>query len=118
MLKGGNEIGALVFDVGSHSFRMGYAQDDVPRADVPTAMGVSNDVAANVEPETKSGNRVNKSAVKYFIDMPSLCTAGKGTTRDDYHVCPTRFGFHYHSPVNKTCVCVRFSFQAKKLCIA
>lgn len=40
MLYGGDEIGALVFDPGHHSLRVGYAQEDTPKADIPAVIGV------------------------------------------------------------------------------
>lgn len=40
MLYGGDEIGALVFDPGHHSLRVGYAQEDTPKADIPAVVGV------------------------------------------------------------------------------
>ncbi|KAJ8416606.1 hypothetical protein AAFF_G00324840 [Aldrovandia affinis] len=37
---GGDEVGALVFDIGSFSTRAGYAGEDCPKADFPTSLGV------------------------------------------------------------------------------
>ena len=37
---GGDEVGALVFDIGSHSVRAGYAGEDCPKADFPTCIGI------------------------------------------------------------------------------
>ena len=37
---GGDEVGALVFDIGSHSVRAGYAGEDCPKADFPTYIGI------------------------------------------------------------------------------
>lgn len=52
MLYGGDEIGALVFDPGHHSLRVGYAQEDTPKADIPAVVGVGP--ATHVpEPEEK-----------------------------------------------------------------
>lgn len=36
----GDDIGALVFDVGSNSTRAGYAGEDTPRLDIPSFVGV------------------------------------------------------------------------------
>lgn len=47
MLYGGDEIGALVFDPGHHSLRVGYAQEDAPKAEIPAWVGVApGDTAA------------------------------------------------------------------------
>uniref|UniRef100_S4RN62 Actin-like 6A n=1 Tax=Petromyzon marinus TaxID=7757 RepID=S4RN62_PETMA len=37
---GGDEVGALVFDLGSYSVRTGFAGEDCPKADFPTALGM------------------------------------------------------------------------------
>ncbi|KAK2538373.1 Actl6a [Columba guinea] len=37
---GGDEVGALVFDIGSYTVRAGYAGEDCPKVDFPTAIGV------------------------------------------------------------------------------
>lgn len=52
MLYGGDEIGALVFDPGHHSLRVGYAQEDTPKAEIPAVVGVSPDTE-KIEPEVK-----------------------------------------------------------------
>eukprot|EP00041_Stephanoeca_diplocostata_P021767 m.513680 g.513680 ORF g.513680 m.513680 type:complete len:485 (+) comp21906_c1_seq14:131-1585(+) len=36
---GGDEVGALVFDIGSHTTKVGYAGEDTPKAVFPTAVG-------------------------------------------------------------------------------
>ena len=61
MLYGGDEIGALVFDPGSCSFRVGYAQEDTPKADIPSVVGVSPD-SLSLNPEEKlPNNNINQS---------------------------------------------------------
>lgn len=60
MLYGGDEIGALVFDPGHHSLRVGYAQEDTPKAEIPAVVGVAPD-APKIEPEVKEGNNVSQS---------------------------------------------------------
>lgn len=42
MMYGGDEIGAVVFDAGQHSLRLGYAQEDAPKAEIPSVCGVLN----------------------------------------------------------------------------
>lgn len=63
MLYGGDEIGALVFDPGHHSLRVGYAQEDAPKAEIPAVVGVApGDTAATaatnagLDIETKANN--------------------------------------------------------------
>lgn len=63
MLYGGDEIGALVFDPGHHSLRVGYAQEDTPKAEIPAVVGVAPDNIPKLEPESKpDNNNVNQSA--------------------------------------------------------
>lgn len=85
MLYGGDEIGALVFDVGHHSFRVGYAQEDTPKAEIPTAVGVCEDANQNaniktesLEPDKKNDNNITTSNTKYYIDTTILNVARKG----------------------------------------
>lgn len=81
MLYGGDEIGALVFDLGSQSFRIGYAQEDTPKAEIPAMVGISDDGTPDInmlEPGVKQGNRINENT-KYYIDINSLCVPRKGT---------------------------------------
>lgn len=71
---GGDEVGALVFDVGSMSFRAGYAGEDTPKAEIPSSIGVVEE--AEVAMET---DEVKKEASKkYCIDTNSLRVPRKG----------------------------------------
>ncbi|CAH1156110.1 unnamed protein product [Phaedon cochleariae] len=74
MLYGGDEIGALVFDPGHHSLRVGYAQEDTPKAEIPAVVGVASD-DVKTEPEIKpEENNVSStpSSNKYYIDTTFL----------------------------------------------
>jgi len=65
---GGDEVGALVFDIGSNSFRAGYAGEDCPKADFPTHLGV--EVIEQMNTDASGGDgKINK---KYSIDTGSL----------------------------------------------
>lgn len=59
MLYGGDEIGALVFDPGHHSLRVGYAQEDTPKAEIPAVVG--EEVATALDLETKPSNNILSS---------------------------------------------------------
>ncbi|KAL7282140.1 actin-like protein Arp4p [Trametes coccinea BRFM310] len=85
---GGDEVAALVVDIGSSSLRAGYAGDDTPKAIVPTAFGFieehvssNGDVAMGEEgappPEGEQPQAV-KPKVKLFIGQngPSLWRSG------------------------------------------
>lgn len=85
MLYGGDEIGALVFDLGHHSLRVGYAQEDTPKAEIPAVVGIGEDAncnAAKVEPmdvdDKKPDNNITQTAPKYYIDTTILHVPRKG----------------------------------------
>ena len=40
---GGDEVGALVFDPGHYSLRVGYAGEDTPKTEIPSVVGISED---------------------------------------------------------------------------
>ncbi|XP_022187474.1 actin-like protein 6B [Nilaparvata lugens] len=87
MLYGGDEIGALVFDIGHHSMRVGYAQEDTPKAEIPSAVGVSEDgmIMDNLDPEKKPDpSSITTSGRKYYIDTTTLNVARKGTEVVNY----------------------------------
>lgn len=79
MLYGGDEIGALVFDLGHHSLRVGYAQEDTPKAEIPAVVGIGEDgncTASKTEPmdidDKKPDNNITQSGTKYYIDTTIL----------------------------------------------
>ncbi|ELU05751.1 hypothetical protein CAPTEDRAFT_156089 [Capitella teleta] len=67
---GGDEVGALVFDIGSFSIRAGYAGEDMPKADFPSTLGISD--AGDTPMDTADNNVTPKSNKKYFIDTVNL----------------------------------------------
>ncbi|XP_071954669.1 actin-like protein 6A [Antedon mediterranea] len=71
---GGDEVGALVFDVGSYSIRAGYAGEDSPKADFPTIVGVvDNKDEKSMEVDGDSGQTIKESkSKKYVIDTNAL----------------------------------------------
>lgn len=81
MLYGGDEIGALVFDLGHHSLRVGYAQEDTPKAEIPAVVGVG-EPDSKAEPmdvdDKKQDNNVTQSTPKYYIDTTILHVPRKG----------------------------------------
>lgn len=63
MLYGGDEIGALVFDPGHHSLRVGYAQEDTPKAEIPSVVGVAPSAPdTNMDMETKTDNNITQNS--------------------------------------------------------
>ncbi|KAI1289365.1 Actin-like protein 6A [Halotydeus destructor] len=67
---GGDEVGALVFDVGHSSFRAGYAGEDTPKADIPTSVGYINEAAENGSMEIDA-HPVTQNR-KFYIGTTSL----------------------------------------------
>ncbi|XP_046398835.1 actin-like protein 6B [Ischnura elegans] len=88
MLYGGDEIGALVFDVGHYSLRVGYAQEDSPKAEIPAVVGVVDEAGTPTTSirssdsmdvdEKKPDPSSTNSAKKYYIDTTTLHVPRKG----------------------------------------
>uniref|UniRef100_A0A671TD76 Actin-like protein 6A n=1 Tax=Sinocyclocheilus anshuiensis TaxID=1608454 RepID=A0A671TD76_9TELE len=69
---GGDEVGALVFDMGSYSVRAGYAGEDCPKADFPTVIGVTLDREDGSTLMETDGEKGKQSATTYYIDTNQL----------------------------------------------
>uniref|UniRef100_A0A7N6BCJ9 Actin-like 6A n=1 Tax=Anabas testudineus TaxID=64144 RepID=A0A7N6BCJ9_ANATE len=67
-----DEVGALVFDIGSYSVRAGYAGEDCPKADFPTVIGVSLDREDGSTPMETDGDKGKQSGTTYYIDTNQL----------------------------------------------
>ncbi|NXN92618.1 ACL6B protein, partial [Rhinopomastus cyanomelas] len=72
---GGDEVGALVFDIGSFSVRAGYAGEDCPKADFPTTVGLLSPEEGALELE---GEKDKKGGRVFFIDTNALHVAREG----------------------------------------
>eukprot|EP00794_Sanderia_malayensis_P016704 gene16704-18398_t len=71
---GGDEVGALVFDFGSMTTRVGFAGEDCPKAEFSTTVGVQ-DVVKEEKMETDSEQEpksIKESSKKYFIDSSEI----------------------------------------------
>ncbi|KAL7982941.1 hypothetical protein Chor_013547, partial [Crotalus horridus] len=64
-----DEVGALVFDIGSFSVRAGYAGEDCPKADFPTTVGLLSHDESAMELD---GDKESKAGKVYYIDTNSL----------------------------------------------
>lgn len=69
---GGDEVGALVFDVGSYTVRAGYAGEDCPKVDFPTAIGVVLDREDGSTQMEIDGDKSKPGGPTYFIDTNTL----------------------------------------------
>lgn len=65
---GGDEVGALVFDPGHFSLRVGYAGEDCPKAEIPTFVGTSPDENSEAMDIGESA----KTKKKFHIDTTSI----------------------------------------------
>jgi len=66
---GGDEVGALVFDPGHFSLKVGYAGEDCPKAELPSYVGTSPDNSAG---ESMDTGDVKESSKKFHVDTAQL----------------------------------------------
>ena len=66
---GGDEVGALVFDPGHFSLRVGYAGEDCPKAEIPSYVGTSPDTTEGDEMDTGENVKTKK---KFHVDTVML----------------------------------------------
>ncbi|XP_043253293.1 actin-like protein 6B [Colletes gigas] len=69
---GGDEVGAIIFDVGHQSLRVGYGGEDTPKAEIPTTLGIWEDTI-----ETPDGTQTVRK--HYNIDVTAIQVRKKGT---------------------------------------
>jgi len=67
---GGDEVGALVFDPGHFSLRVGYAGEDFPKSEIPSYVGTSPDDTP--DPSSTDTGADAKKKKKYHIDTVSV----------------------------------------------
>lgn len=79
---GGDEVGALVFDIGSYSFRAGYAGEDTPKAEIPTHVGVVDEIETAMEMDGAALKTEDQTPMpdgkEYLIDTVYMKHARKG----------------------------------------
>lgn len=69
-----DEVGAIIFDVGHQSLRVGYGGEDTPKAEIPTTLGVWEEPA---DPGGIDCTNVNRK--HYNIDVTAIQVRKKGT---------------------------------------
>ncbi|CAI9597598.1 unnamed protein product, partial [Staurois parvus] len=67
-----DEVGALVFDIGSFSVRAGYAGEDCPKVDFPTTIGVVLDREDGSTQMETDGEPNKPRGPTYYIDTNAL----------------------------------------------
>ncbi|XP_022790120.1 actin-like protein 6B isoform X2 [Stylophora pistillata] len=67
---GGDEVGAIVFDIGAHSVRAGYAGEDCPKYDIPTHVGTLEEEVRDeiMETEGPPEEKPKLPEKKFYID--------------------------------------------------
>ncbi|KAL4593289.1 actin-like protein 6B isoform X1, partial [Arapaima gigas] len=70
-----DEVGALVFDIGSFSTRAGYAGEDCPKADFPTSLGVLMEEDGGAE---LAGEQDKAAGRTFYLDTNALHVARAG----------------------------------------
>lgn len=68
-----DEVGAIIFDCGHQSLRVGYGGEDTPKAEIPTTLGVWEDE-----------NSLENSRKRYNIDVTAVQVRKKGEKRLEY----------------------------------
>lgn len=76
-----DEVGALVFDIGHHSLRAGFAGEDQPKADIPSIVGVLTESITDNGHMEVDGVTPEK---KYFIDTTAVNVPRKGVETTTY----------------------------------
>ncbi|KAF0308053.1 Actin-like protein 6A [Amphibalanus amphitrite] len=76
---GGDEVGALVFDLGHYSLRAGYAGEEAPKSEIPATVGVLEEattaaqIGTPMEVDSAAGNKDAAAPKrKYYIDTNAL----------------------------------------------
>ncbi|KIH47942.1 hypothetical protein ANCDUO_21993, partial [Ancylostoma duodenale] len=62
-IYGGDEVSGVVFDAGSHSFRVGFAGEEYPKGDIPSYVAVQ-EVEPDGDVEMKEGAEPDKNIKK------------------------------------------------------
>ncbi len=75
---GGDEVGALVFDPGHQSLRVGYAGEDCPKSEIPSLVGVSDDLDHAKKDAMEVDGAAATGKKKFHVDTNALHFAKKG----------------------------------------
>ncbi|KAJ1357982.1 hypothetical protein KIN20_016268 [Parelaphostrongylus tenuis] len=81
-IYGGDEVSGVVFDAGSHSFRVGFAGEEYPKGDIPSFVAVREiepDGDVEMKEIAESDNNV-KSKRDIFIGTTSIVVPRANTT--------------------------------------
>uniref|UniRef100_A0A1I8EF55 Actin n=1 Tax=Wuchereria bancrofti TaxID=6293 RepID=A0A1I8EF55_WUCBA len=82
---GGDEVGALVFDPGSHTFRVGFAGEEFPKGDIPSQVGVRevlDEMDDTVDQSTQKAKMKEYFIGRTFVNVARPRTEIKSYMRD------------------------------------
>ncbi|VDO32612.1 unnamed protein product [Brugia timori] len=82
---GGDEVGALVFDPGSHTFRVGFAGEEFPKGDIPSQVGVRDvldEIDDTVDQTTQKAKMKDYFIGRTFVNVPRPRTEIKSYMKD------------------------------------
>ncbi|KAL7077657.1 hypothetical protein ACQ4LE_003193 [Meloidogyne hapla] len=72
-IYGGDDVGAIVFDSASHSFRVGFGGEEIPKFEIPARVGIREVIESATDEtieEVASGKKVintTRKKLEYFI---------------------------------------------------
>jgi len=72
---GNDEVGALVIDIGSHTFRAGYAGEETPKFDFPSSIGIIEEMPASSTIQDGVGDEQSQPQLakkRYLFDMNQI----------------------------------------------
>uniref|UniRef100_A0A0M3HHH1 Actin-related protein 5 n=1 Tax=Ascaris lumbricoides TaxID=6252 RepID=A0A0M3HHH1_ASCLU len=67
-----DEVGALVFDAGSHTFRVGFAGEEFPKGDIPSDVGVQEILDQAVDDTVDQDAQKAAKKRKFYIGNEHL----------------------------------------------
>eukprot|EP00033_Pygsuia_biforma_P003560 GCRY01003895.1.p1 GENE.GCRY01003895.1~~GCRY01003895.1.p1 ORF type:complete len:447 (+),score=133.87 GCRY01003895.1:195-1535(+) len=79
MFNGGDEVGALVLDIGSYLTKAGYSGEDAPRVVLPSNVGHRVETCSTQDENQMEveGENVQKQKDIWYLDTPSIASRSK-----------------------------------------
>ncbi|KAH9416342.1 Actin-like 6A [Dermatophagoides pteronyssinus] len=78
---GGDEVGAIVFDVGSFSTKVGYAGEDAPKSEIPSIVAIHDapsKLAAEMDRVDSGSSSTGSKERRFYIDTTQVNVARPG----------------------------------------
>lgn len=90
---GGDEVGAVCLDMGSHSVRAGFAGEDAPKANIPTHM-------LSVEKDGQRKYHVGTSALSFPREKAEVVNPLKDGMVENWEQCEAMLDYVYNKCLN------------------